>query len=272
MSEIINLIPDSPDIDIYLKAVEIVCQKIDVDYSFVLQIWNKEIPETKYKKVLILTSDEQHQIPTHHFDKNVQHIFKQYMPMKELRNPDSVLNIPKITPLPLGHLRGITHTNIPINDRKLDWCWMGQYDPYSRVDFKHCIDNLCTTYDFKNECLWYNGWNNGFDKSKYSDILNDTKIALVPVGSASIETFRFFESMMCGCVVISVQQPRTYFYNEARYIKVEQWDYQNIAAIIKNIIQNKKLIQELSELSVRWYDMFCSPAALAKYMIGALGV
>ena len=54
MSEVINLIEQNPDSYMYKEAVEILSKKLKNDYSFILQVWNHEMPkETKYPKILI---------------------------------------------------------------------------------------------------------------------------------------------------------------------------------------------------------------------------
>ena len=54
MSEIINLAKDKPDTYVYQQAAEILCDTLEKDYSFVIQLWDHEKPkETKYPKVLI---------------------------------------------------------------------------------------------------------------------------------------------------------------------------------------------------------------------------
>ena len=135
MSEILNLIEENPDIHKYVDAVDIVCKHLDRDLSFVFQIWDREVPETKFKKVLIFTSDEGHGIPNQVKDDSVVHIFKQYAPMKNPHYVESVLDVDKVSYLPLCELKDFENENIPILDRELDWCFMGQLDPFARRDF-----------------------------------------------------------------------------------------------------------------------------------------
>ena len=80
---------------------------------------------------------------------------------------------------------------------------MGQFDPYSRVHFKNSVSEL-EGAGHQSKVLWYNGWNNGEPIDDYCSVMNNTKIALVPTGSASYESFRFFEAAQAGC-------PRRYF-------------------------------------------------------------
>jgi hypothetical protein len=270
MSEIINLAKGNGDDHVYESAAKIMADKIGEDYSFVIQTWDQETPKTKHEKILILTSDESHQIPSQLKDKSVLHIFKQYCPMSEMRNPHSVMPIDRVTPIPLCHLEGVIDKNIPIHNRELDWCWLGQFNQYSRQDFKFYIDKLETSGKYRCKNYWYIGWNKGIEKDDYSRYLSNSKIVFTPVGSASIETFRFFEAMMCGCVVVSLEQPEIEIYQSAPYIKVNDWSY--LEYLTDKILSDKVMISEISDSAKIWYKKYCSPEGLANYMIGALNV
>lgn len=271
MFEIINLIPNNPDVHVYKKAVEILANKLDRDFSFVLQVWSDQTPETKYPQILILTSDETHKIPHQINNKNVAYIFKQYTPMFNINDPISINTIPKVFALPLCQLDGFYDLNIDIHQRAIDWCWMGQYDPYRRQDFKYAVDIASNLNGLKYAKMWYEGWNNGMKINDYCTIMNNTKIALVPCGSASFETFRFFEAMMCGCVVLSIKQPSVDFYKDAPYIEINNW-INDIEQQIIETLSNNNLLSTLSMEARKWHHKYCSPEGLAKYMMDKINV
>ena len=268
MSEVLNLIEDNPDSHVYDEAARILSKMTKMDYSFVIQTWDGEIPKTRYKKILISTSDETHQIPAQVNDDSFVHIFKQYAPMIDADDPQSVQNVPKVSAIPLCHLKGVVNLNIPILEREDDWSWMGQYDPYRRVDFRKCLDAANEDPRLKKKVLWYEGWNNGADTKEYSDTINNTKIMLVPRGSGSLESFRFFEAMMVGSLPLIINQPEVDFYNVAPCIRIASWD--NMSKTIRNILQKPEEVRFLSENSKNWYNYYCSPQGLAKYMYGSL--
>ena len=264
MSEVINLAKGNGDDHVYEAAAHILAEELDRDYSFVINNWNKPIPQTKYPTIFISTSDETHGMPENIKDPNVKYVFKQYHPMTNMRDVNSVIDHPQVHGIPLCHLNGVVNFSKNILEREYDWCWMGQFDPYRRVDFKNAVDRLTLNKDLKNVCHWYTGWNNGIDKLEYSRILNKTKIALVPCGSASYETFRFFESMMCGCVVIGVPLPNVEFYNKAVYVKIDNWDH--VETYIRKILEDSMSLHNLSVLGYEWYKEYCSPRGLADYI------
>jgi len=263
MSEIINLAKGNGDDHVYEEAIILASKKLKNDYSFIIQVWNHELPEqTKHPKVLISTSDESHQIPIQINNYDYVHIFKQYAPMENADIPMSVQSISNVTPIPLCHLEGVIDRGLSIFSRKYDWSWMGQFDPYRRVEFKHAIDKAAQNSDLNHKVLWYNGWNQGDKIENYSNIVNNTRIMPVPCGSGSLESFRFFEAMMCGCVVFNTGLPSTDFYNNAPYVKLNHWG--ELIEVMDHILTDNDQMQEISHKSKEWYKKYCSPEALSE--------
>jgi hypothetical protein len=268
MSEVINLIEQNPDSYMYKEAVEILSKKLKNDYSFILQVWNHEMPkETKYSKILISTSDEAHNVPDQIQDDSYVHIFKQYAPMETPTDRMSVKNVDRVSPLPLGCIEGFTNKNIPIAKRTRDWSWMGQFDPYTRVNFRQAVDRLQGERpDYNSHVLWYEGWNNGDAIDSYCDVMNDTKIALVPIGSGSRESFRFFEAMSAGCIVINAGLPYTPMYSAAPAFPIDA-GWADLTKTIDFILSREEEVLEYHSNAARlWYEHFCSPESLAEYM------
>ena len=292
MSEIINLAKGNGDDHVYEEAARMASKKLKNDYSFIIQVWKHELPEnTKHPKVFISTSDENHQLPEQVYDDSFVHIFKQYIPLRNPRDhtdvyqryevdgnsPDmakafaagSNVAVDKVTPLPLCHLEGVENRNIPIKDRKFDWSWMGQFNPYTRLYFRGKTDELESSRpQYKNKVLWYYGWNNGEGKSSYTDVINNTKIMPVPIGSGSVESFRFFEAMMCGCVVLNTGVPPTEFYNKAPYVKLDDWN--QLVEAMDMLLSNEKKMEEMSQKSKEWYQEFCSPESICDLIVSKL--
>ena len=268
MSEIINLIKGNPDDHVYSDAVEILCEELEEDYSFILQVWKHEMPtKTKYPKVLISTSDESHRLPDQIFDPSFVHIFKQYAPLDNRR---IVKKVRGVSALPLCHLKGFENYDIPISERTYDWAWMGQYDPYTRGHFKAAVDLLERERPHYNKhVLWYQGWNNGSGMEEYTNVMNNAKIALVPIGSGSVESFRFFEAMMCGCVVLNTSLPDVPFYNAAPHVNIDK-GWRTLNETVDRLLGAKGEMEDYSQKAKKWYEEFCSPRSLANYMAARL--
>jgi len=60
-----------------------------------------------------------------------------------------------------------------------------------------------------------------------------------PHGTASPETFRFFEAMNFGCVVIAPEQPNNWIYKDSPHYKLENNLYSQVINILKNPPDNK---------------------------------
>jgi len=269
MSEIINVIPNNPDVHIYSKAVELLSEMVEDDYSFIINVWDQEMPtDTKYPKILISTSDEAHKMPSQAYDKSYVHVFKQYQPMTNPDDPMSVITSDNVTAIPLCELEGVEDQEVPILERQYDWSWMGQFDPYRRVEFRQAVDSLSQNQNISSKVLWYEGWNNGDSTESYSSVVNQTKIMPVPRGSGSLESFRFFEAAKCGCIPVCTQQPHVDFYNVAPYFSLSSWEH--FGNFVENITQRESEIEYLSEQVKNWYKHFCSPKGLANFMYKTL--
>tara|TARA_R110000744_G_scaffold47848_2_gene105035 strand:- start:278 stop:1105 length:828 start_codon:yes stop_codon:yes gene_type:complete len=268
MSEIINLIEHNPDSYIYKEAVEILSKKLKNDYSFILQAWDHEMPkETRYPKILISTSDEAHHTPDQVQDSSYVHIFKQYAPMRDPLDRTSVEAMDRVSPLPLGCLEGFVNKNIPIAEREYDWFWMGQFDPYTRRNFRQSTERLQQERpNYNSYVLWYEGWNNGIALGDYCDIMNNTKVALVPIGSGSSESFRFFEAMCAGCIVINVGMPQTPMYNAAPAFPMDTGWAELTRTMDFILSREEEVLEYHSNVARLWHEHFCSPENLAEYM------
>jgi hypothetical protein len=269
MSEIINLISDNGDAHVYSKAVELLSKRLKDDYSFILNVWNHEMPKkTKHKRVLISTSDESHKMPVEESSNDYVHIFKQYQPMLNPKDPSLIITSNKVTAIPLCELEGVEDNQVPILEREYDWSWMGQFDPYTRGPFKMAIDELESDSRFSNKVVWYNGWNNGESIENYSSAVNQTKIMPIPCGSCSLESFRFFEAMKCGCIPVCLHQPMVNFYNVAPYFTAPSWAH--LKGFLEEMLKKEEDMIFLSEQCRSWHRYFCSPEGLSEYMYRAM--
>jgi hypothetical protein len=95
----------------------------------------------------------------------------------------------------------------------------------------------------------------------YSDLLADTRVALVPRGNSS-ETFRFFEALRAGCVPVCESLPDHWFYRAAPIVRVRRWD--ELGSILAPLLANPPALEELHGASLRWWDTRCSEEALGR--------
>jgi hypothetical protein len=100
-------------------------------------------------------------------------------------------------------------------------------------------------------------------QERYIEILRDTKICLVPRGT-SLETFRLFEAMKYGCILVADVLPSRWFYEGAPIVKVENWS--ELRCQIKLLLDNPEVMQNLHQASLDWWTNKCSEEAVGKYI------
>ena len=103
---------------------------------------------------------------------------------------------------------------------------------------------------------------------RYSRQLMDTKVCLSPRG-ASVETYRFFEAMRYGCVVVTEPQPPTWFYEGSPAVVVERW--RDLPEVLQELLDDPRALHTRHLESLAWWRDRCSEAALGRFMASRLG-
>lgn len=99
------------------------------------------------------------------------------------------------------------------------------------------------------------------DGARYSEIMADTKICLAPRGS-SAETYRFFEAMRQGCVVICNRLPGHWFYDGCPAIQIDDW--RDLEACVRPLLAEPDRLLALHRESLAWWESKCSERAVAE--------
>jgi hypothetical protein len=103
---------------------------------------------------------------------------------------------------------------------------------------------------------------------RYTEIMADTKIALTPRGS-SVETYRFFEAMRQGCVVICDRLPPHWFYLGCPAVQIDDWG--NPEAEVRALAADPQRLADLHRRSLAWWDEKLSERAVAQVIARCLG-
>ncbi len=101
------------------------------------------------------------------------------------------------------------------------------------------------------------------DTEAYSQTLMHSKICLAPRGT-SADTFRLFEGLRYGCVVITERLPKRWFYQEAPVLQVDDW--RELQVLIPKLLQNPYHMQQLSEAALHWWQTVGSEEAVGQWM------
>jgi hypothetical protein len=103
---------------------------------------------------------------------------------------------------------------------------------------------------------------------RYTEIMADTKIALTPRGS-SVETYRLFEAMRQGCVVICDRLPPHWFYVGCPAVQIDDWG--NLEAEVNALAGDPKRLADLHRRSLAWWEEKLSERAVAQVIARCLG-
>lgn len=226
-----NYIDLTPDNNFEKKFFSEIAEHLkDIPYTIVSKNFGDQMPSVDGDKIILMNADEQYRIPDEVNDPSVKFIFKQYC------QEGSHF---KLRPIPLGPSKDIVITKkIPLNKRKFDVSFLGQM-AYNRKIVWDNVGKFLSNPNISSFFGLYQGFNKGISPEAYSDIMKQTKIAICPHGTASPETFRFFEAMNFGCVVIAPEQPNNWIYKDSPHYKLENNLYSQVINILKNPPDNK---------------------------------
>ena len=98
---------------------------------------------------------------------------------------------------------------------------------------------------------------------EYSRALMDAKVCLAPRGT-SVETFRFFEGLRAGCLVVSGGLPRHAFYEGAPVITVDRWS--DLPDAVLPVLNAPADLHRRHLEALAWWRDRCSEAAVGRFM------
>jgi hypothetical protein len=234
-------------------------------------------------KVLIFISDESGFVPTGWREAYLA-IFKSYL-------PDDSHSAP-IFPFPLGCVRDVPAVPIkPPSDRGLDLFFAGNMNA-NRLGLYRALHPLYRRLPpaalrvglslghraglaravprdlspfFPGSYLHFTaGFKQGLSPAAYGQKLADSRVALCPRGWHSAETFRHYEAMRAGTVVISEPLPSTHFYRGSPVIEVPDWRSGVVRA--RALLRDPGALDAAHRETVRWWHEVCSEASVARYM------
>jgi hypothetical protein len=96
-----------------------------------------------------------------------------------------------------------------------------------------------------------------------SRALMNAKVSLAPRGT-SLETFRVFEALRFGCVVIGDRLPRHWFYDGAPVIQLNRWG--ELERALVPMLDDGVELRRRHERALAWWRERCSEAAVGRFM------
>jgi hypothetical protein len=101
----------------------------------------------------------------------------------------------------------------------------------------------------------------------YSERMMNAKICLAPRGSV-VESFRWFEGLKFGCLVISERLPKRWYYEGAPVIQIDDWN--ELEAVIAPYLQDDAKLEQYRLRSLEYWDRKCSEEAFGRYLANCL--
>ncbi|MCD6074934.1 MAG: hypothetical protein K0Q70_1817 [Rhodospirillales bacterium] len=206
--------------------------------------------------IVIQVSDEGHTVPSYVDD--VFMVFKVFRPFTPM--PDNLRIIPvgpnKDVPAPDPAI-GLK----PMRARGLDVFFNGQSD--LRADFFMAALPLNDRTDINARISDSGMFRGGMPPAEFAKLLADTKIALCPRG-ISHESFRIYEAMRAGCIVIAARQMPTWFTTGWPVFELDDWT--GLEPLVDGLLGDEGRLEEVSQRTLAWWHERCCPEAVGRYI------
>lgn len=210
--------------------------------------------------VVIQTSDESHGIPA--YANDVFMVFKFYQPFGAA--PAT------LRALPLGCNHDVPGFEpLPIAERPIDGFFCGR--EVFREEFFAAVDAAFPAgrgdvggRDLNLEISRAPGFRQGMVPATYGRWLTESNIAFCPRG-VSYETFRIYEALRAGAVVIANRQVPSWFTQAWPVIEIDDW--QQVKEITDRLWSDAAAMQKISDAGRAWWDETGCPNAVAHYLV-----
>jgi hypothetical protein len=251
------------------------------DYLFIFWGNNSDsLPLTRHlphpKKILIWGSNENKNHNIEELKDKYYHIFTNYHKTEDENN---------ITSLPLGFHTWIGNWKpIPMEERLFNISFSGCLNrnriplaseitgiPTLIIGFglrtlkklTLSILNTIALVKHNNHYFKFNpDFNKGLSPKDYHFFLKNTKVALIPKGWVNSETFRLYESMKWGCVLITEELPHREYYKDIPVIQVQDWKVG--WRIANELILDGSKLDHLSKQTQQYYEDYLSSKAVGR--------
>ena len=105
----------------------------------------------------------------------------------------------------------------------------------------------------------------GLDADTYSKKLHESKVVICQAGNVSVETFRHYEAMRSGAIVVSPKLPDTKIYKKAAICQVDDWEV-NVGNTIMDLLSDIDMLQLIQDRQQRTYNNRFTAKSVAKYI------
>ena len=259
----------------------------DGDYTVVLTWSTTELPVEGPDVAAVVLADEASRRPA--YSPRIGALFKCYgdrpritrprpgklglaIALQEARRWAEALRDPRAGPpahpVPLGLVRPLAVKPRPMSERDIDVAFAGSVEedhrrlPSAKTVSRRAMvaalppsPHLRTTEGF--------GASLAASAQDYADELGRTKVLLAPRGG-SVETFRFYEGMLAGCVVVTEPLPPFWFYRGAPAVVIRDW--RKLPRLLDLLLSDPPRLERRRAAALEWWDERLSPTAVGRYM------
>jgi hypothetical protein len=247
LSQIFNLIPDIKGVAVHWRSERLFRRWFPRLRSKFVRT-KLHIPRgVDENTVLIILSDELYRVPP---PLRGLAVFKQYAATEDRKS----------IPFPLGFRRGFPAiTPQPMGKRTIDVGFLGRMYPHRKA----FLTELARHRKLRQFRLDLTS-EKRVSVSEYCAVLNNARISLCLPGNYSPETFRFYESMKLGCIVVSARMPDNGLYQSHPGFQVDDFDdVDKVAAVLESILEAPEQFDKLQQRSLDTWESQYSAAAVA---------
>jgi hypothetical protein len=189
-----------------------------------------------------------------------------------------------IFPIPLGYDKGqLDLPIVPIDQREYDVFFAGSvnHEQFSRWSLRNIFGNpkalsrsemiarlrlFAETHpDVKVRLSVTRSFHDSESAgvTSYSKDMMNAKICVVPRGT-SFETFRFFEALRYGCIIVTEPLPPRWFYDRSPAIRMRNW--RALDETLAALLRDKNAMRQKHEAALKWWNTTCSELAVGTYI------
>ena len=139
----------------------------------------------------------------------------------------------------------------------------GIIDRLRQSRFKNLLPQLKSSGNYF--FLFSDGFKRGLDPHEYVNLMCQSKIVICPKGFHSSETFRHYEAMRAGCIVLSDTLPDTWMYDRSPIVCLNS--YKGILRKAEQLLADKSTAKARHESVLNWWRSHLDPRAVAAFIM-----
>lgn len=266
--------------DYFLDVYKFLKDKLSDDYDITIDPLTAEYTarntvEVDSKKINILLGMwDEYDSKFHRnlFDK-YDFIFTQYISKEEEDKYEKLFSLPLGINTAIIKDREHIQTILPVHERSTDVFFSGHMSSTQRYESMinniNLIKNDSRRKNYKLDFNVTRGFMLGFKGEEYYNRLYNSKIVFCPPGNISNETYRLYEALMCGCVIISPTLPQTQIYKDIPVVQVD--DFKNKGALkMFELLEDKEQLKELQQKNIDFWKNNFTQEKIADYIVSKI--